>query len=78
MGTGIWAMHFIGMLAFQMSIPVSYHWPTVLLSLLVPILASALALAVVSRERMSLLRTLLSGCVMGGEQKQQRDNSGKS
>jgi len=32
-GTGIWSMHYIGMLAFILPIPVAYHWPTVLLSL---------------------------------------------
>jgi NO-binding membrane sensor protein with MHYT domain len=46
---------------------VSYHWPTVLLSLLLPILTSALALAVVSQERMSLLCALLSSIVMAVE-----------
>jgi NO-binding membrane sensor protein with MHYT domain len=46
MGVGMRAMHFVGMLAFGRIVPVSYHWPTVLLSLLLPILASALALAV--------------------------------
>ncbi|HEY4045917.1 MAG TPA: MHYT domain-containing protein [Acidobacteriaceae bacterium] len=66
MGIGIWAMHFVGMLAYNLPIPVSYHWPTVLLSLLLPILASALALAVVSQEKMSPVRALLSGLVMGG------------
>jgi NO-binding membrane sensor protein with MHYT domain len=64
MGIGMWAMHFIGMLAFQIS--VRYYWPTVVLSLVVPILASALALAVVSRQRMSLRRALVSGFVRGG------------
>src|SRR5258708_2068009 len=34
MGTGIWSMHYIGMLAFRLPIPVLYDWPTVLLSLL--------------------------------------------
>jgi NO-binding membrane sensor protein with MHYT domain len=66
MGVGMRAMHFVGMLAFGRIVPVSYHWPTVLLSLLLPILASALALAVVSQERMSLLCALLSSIVMGG------------
>ena len=40
MGTGIWSMHYIGMLAFILPIPVAYHWPTVLLSLFAAILAS--------------------------------------
>src|SRR6202049_160654 len=41
MGLGIWAMHFKGMLAFRLPVPVEYHWPTVLASLLVAILSSA-------------------------------------
>ena len=52
MGTGIWCMHYIGMLAFILPIPVAYHWPTVLLSLLAAILASVIALSVVSRRKM--------------------------
>ena len=32
MGLGIWSMHYIGMLALNMSMPVAYDWPTVLLS----------------------------------------------
>ncbi len=50
MGTGIWSMHYIGMLAFILPIPVAYHWPTVL-SLLAAILASVIALYVVSRKK---------------------------
>src|SRR5437879_11192044 len=49
MGFGIWSMHFTGMLAFSLPVPVAYHWPTVLLSLLTAILGSAVALYVVSR-----------------------------
>src|SRR6202161_2561338 len=52
MGTGIWSMHYIGMLAFVLPIPVAYHWPTVLLSLVAAILSSAIALYVVSRQKM--------------------------
>jgi len=46
MGTGIWSMHYIGMLAFILPIPVAYHWPTVLLSLFAAIFASVIALYV--------------------------------
>lgn len=28
MGTGIWSMHFIAMLAFSLPVPVLYDWPT--------------------------------------------------
>lgn len=41
MGSGIWSMHYTGMLAFRLPIRVYYHIPTVVLSLLAAILASA-------------------------------------
>lgn len=66
MGVGIWSMHYVGMLAFRLPIPVRYDWPTVLLSLLAAILASAVALFVVSRERMGLVHALLGSIMMGG------------
>jgi PAS domain S-box-containing protein len=65
MGTGIWSMHYIGMLAYVLPIPVAYHWPTVLLSLLAAVLASAVALYVVSRERMGAIRALVGSVLMG-------------
>src|SRR5260370_17954648 len=49
MGIGIWAMHFKGMLAFDLHIPTRYHWPTALPSLLMAILPSAVPLSVASR-----------------------------
>src|SRR5258705_1147973 len=52
MGFGIWSMHYIGMLAFRLPIPVQYDWPTVLISLLAAIFASAIALFVVRRRSM--------------------------
>jgi NO-binding membrane sensor protein with MHYT domain len=51
MGLGIWSTHFVGMLAFRLSIPVRYDLPTVLLSLLAAIFASAVALYIVSGEK---------------------------
>ena len=65
MGTGIWSMHYIGMLAFILPIPVAYHWPTVLLSLLAAILASAIALYVVSRKKMGASRAVAGSVLMG-------------
>jgi PAS domain S-box-containing protein len=65
MGTGIWSMHYIGMLAFILPIPVAYHWPTVLLSLFAAILASVVALGVVSRQKMGLFRALAGSVPMG-------------
>lgn len=44
MGLGIWAMHFVGMLAFHLSIPVSYDIGLTALSAVMAICTSALAL----------------------------------
>jgi PAS domain S-box-containing protein len=65
MGIGIWAMHFKGMLAFHLPVPVEYHWPTVLASLLVAILASAVALYVASRQKMGPVDALMGSLIMG-------------
>ena len=65
MGLGIWSMHFTGMLAFNLPVPVFYDWPTVLLSLLAAILASAVALYVVSRKKMGRAQALTGSVFMG-------------
>src|ERR1700746_2293053 len=65
MGTGIWSMHYIGMLAFILPIPVAYHWPTVLLSLFAAILASVIALYVVSRQEMGVSQAVAGSALMG-------------
>src|SRR4029077_11045596 len=51
MGTGIWSMHYTGMLAYHLPVSVYYHIPTVVLSLAAAIGASFVALFVISRER---------------------------
>jgi len=65
MGTGIWSMHYIGMLAFILPVPMAYHWPTVLMSLFAAILASVVALGVVSRQKMGAFRALAGSVLMG-------------
>jgi PAS domain S-box-containing protein len=65
MGIGIWAMHYVGMVAFHLPVPVMYDWPTVLLSLFIAILASGAALFIVSRPTMGLGRTIGGSIVMG-------------
>jgi len=66
MGVGIWAMHYIGMLAFALPVPVLYHYPTVMLSLLAAIAASAVALFTVSRDRMGMAQQIGGSLTMGG------------
>jgi PAS domain S-box-containing protein len=66
MGIGIWSMHYVGMLAFHLPIPVLYDWPTVLVSLLAAVFASAIALFVVSRKKMGVIRASVGSIFMGG------------
>src|SRR5258708_3809428 len=65
MGIGIWSMHYIGMLAFSLPIPIFYHWPTVAVSLLAAMVASGVALFVVSRDQMGLLGAAIGSLIMG-------------
>jgi diguanylate cyclase (GGDEF)-like protein/PAS domain S-box-containing protein len=65
MGLGIWSMHYIGMLAFTLPVPVLYHYPTVILSMLAAIAASAVALITVSRERMGITQEIIGSLIMG-------------
>ena len=66
MGVGIWEMHFKGMLAFQLPVPVAYYWPTVLVSFGIAVLASALALYIVSRQEMGPVQVGTGSLIMGG------------
>ncbi len=65
MGLGIWSMHYIGMLAYRLPVPIEYDWPTVLLSLCCAIGASAGALIVSSQPRINRLSISLAGMVIG-------------
>jgi len=65
-GAGIWSLHYVGMLAFQLPVPVFYHLPTVLISLQAAILSSAAALFVVSRRKPGWTQIMLAGSLMGG------------
>jgi two-component system sensor histidine kinase/response regulator len=66
MGMGIWAMHYIGMLACSLPVAVDYDWPIVALSLLSAIFASGAALFVVSRQHMNRVAITLGSLTMGG------------
>jgi signal transduction histidine kinase len=66
MAIGTWSMHYTGMLAFRLSIPVQYDWPTTLLSYLASLFASLVSLFVVSRRQMSFTRAFIGSIFMGG------------
>lgn len=65
MGTGIWSMHFIAMLAYNLPVPMNYNSSIVFISLSVAIVASGLALEIVSRKRVNRLQFLAGGSCMG-------------
>ncbi|MCZ6752981.1 MAG: protein kinase [Acidobacteria bacterium] len=65
MGLGVWAMHFIAMLAFRLPVPVNYDVLTTLLSILPAIVAAGIVLLATTRARTGRPRLLLSGALMG-------------
>jgi NO-binding membrane sensor protein with MHYT domain/GAF domain-containing protein/HAMP domain-containing protein len=65
MGTGIWSMHFVAMLAFQLPVPVSYDVTLVLASWVTAVVASGLALEITSQTRVGVPQIVVGGTVMG-------------
>ena len=65
MGTGIWSMHFVGMLALSLPIPLGYALPDTVASLVIAVLVSYFALNIVTRARLSRRRLLAGGALMG-------------
>jgi two-component system sensor histidine kinase/response regulator len=65
MGMGIWSMHYMGMEAFRLPVPVQYDWPTVVLSMVAAVSASAVALFVVSRKTMGMNAAVFGSLLMG-------------
>ncbi|HYM00987.1 MAG TPA: MHYT domain-containing protein, partial [Blastocatellia bacterium] len=65
MGLGIWSMHYVGMLAFHLPVPVFYDLFTVVISLLAAVFSSGVALFVVSRKRLGLFSAVCGSIVMG-------------
>jgi diguanylate cyclase (GGDEF)-like protein len=65
MGIGIWSMHFIGMLAFSLPIPLRYDITTTIASLAIAIVTSGFAIKISSGPQLSLERLGFGGLVMG-------------
>ncbi len=64
MGTGIWAMHFVGMLSWHLPVPFAFSAVTTLLSIAPAVLASGVALYVLSAPRMRHVGTAMGGLLM--------------
>lgn len=65
MGTGIWSMHFIGMLAFSLPLALGYDPTITFLSLLIAIASSAFALWLVTQPVLGGARLGLGASLMG-------------
>jgi two-component system, sensor histidine kinase and response regulator len=67
MGLGIWSMHFVGMLAFSLPCGISYEPNETVFSIFPGMLASGVALELISkRERVSMRNLILGAVLMGG------------
>jgi PAS domain S-box-containing protein len=65
MGGGIWSMHFIGMLAFFVPMPVRYDLGLTLLSLVAAIGVTGFAFFMIGTRQVTALEFVLSGIFMG-------------
>ncbi len=65
LGVGIWAMHFIGMMAFGLPVPLAYDIGVTVLSLVIAIAAAAYALSIASAREISAGRLLQSAVILG-------------
>jgi serine phosphatase RsbU (regulator of sigma subunit) len=65
MGTGIWAMHFIAMLAYHLPVSIGYDFPIVILSWVAAVLASGIAFYSLHRGFTHWFSLLISGMLMG-------------
>ena len=65
MGAGIWSMHFIGMLAFVMPMPMEYEFGWTSASLLMAMLASGLALFILQKKDYSVVHLAVGGFIIG-------------
>ncbi|KRE51503.1 hypothetical protein ASG85_18095 [Paenibacillus sp. Soil724D2] len=65
MGMGIWSMHFIAMLAFHLSIPVTYNVTLVIVSIIPAILSSGLALYIISQPSLSKFQVITGALFIG-------------
>ncbi len=64
-GVGVWAMHFIAMLAFSIEVSFSFNIELTILSVIPAIIASYISLKSMSAGQLSALRIVINGLVIG-------------
>ena len=65
MGVGVWSMHFIGMLAFQLPIDLGYDISITALSLLIAVLSCGFALWLVNQSTLGAWQLGIGALIMG-------------
>ena len=65
MGFGIWSMHFLGMLAFELPIPQGYDLAVTLYSLLIAVCSAAYALHVVTADALPWRKLGVAALILG-------------
>ncbi len=65
LGSGIWSMHFLAMLAFRPGVPVAYDFHLTALSLVIAIAFAAIGFHLVARPQASFARLAVAGLVVG-------------
>lgn len=64
-GTGIWSMHFIGMLAYRMDMAISYDMYITFLSMVVAIVIAYGVLAIIRSPRLNLPWIIVGALLLG-------------
>ena len=65
MGAGIWSMHFVGMLAFHLPVPMTYELDLTLLSLLLAFIAAAFVLGLLKKPQLTHIQLTGAGILLG-------------
>jgi NO-binding membrane sensor protein with MHYT domain len=66
MGGGVWSMHFVAMLAFNLPLPVDHAPGLTILSLAIPVVMTGLGFVLAGQSNGRALRLVLGGLLMGG------------
>ncbi|WP_248929236.1 bifunctional diguanylate cyclase/phosphodiesterase [Paenibacillus hamazuiensis] len=65
MGSGVWSMHFVGMLSFHLHVPVSYDTTLTLLSMVASVIASFIAFYITMPQQINWYKITIGGFFMG-------------
>jgi len=65
MGVGLWTSHYLAILAFDLPVPIRYHYPTLALALLIAVLLPMPGLSATSQERKGVPQEVAASLAVG-------------